>query len=169
MKLLLVRHGLAVPAGEQGIRRDADRPLSPEGRRKTAEVARSLAEIEPDVGLVAASPLTRARETAELLASALRIKNGVAICRALQPGGEAGEFLDWLRGQTQEAVAAVGHMPDLARLASELLAGHPNADIEFRKAGACCLVFDGPPAPGRGRLEWLMQPRHLRAMDVPAP
>jgi hypothetical protein len=28
----------------------------------------------------------------------------------------------------------------------------------------CCLSFDGPPGAGRGRLEWLMQPRHLQHM-----
>jgi phosphohistidine phosphatase SixA len=55
-------------------------------------------------------------------------------------------------------------MPDLSELASQLLAGHARMDVEFKKSGVCCLSFDGPPGAGRGRLEWLMQPRHLQHM-----
>ena len=58
----------------------------------------------------------------------------------------------------------VGHLPDLGALASELVAGHPHADVEFRKAAVCGLGFDGAPARGRARLEWLLPPKVLRAL-----
>ena len=59
---------------------------------------------------------------------------------------------------------AVGHMPDLAVLASVLLAKGSCLDIVFKKSGVCCISFDGPTKASAGRLDWLMQPKHLRAL-----
>src|SRR5262245_23926901 len=69
MKLTIIRHAIAVPAGTEGIA-DDERPLMPKGRRRFREVARGLAEVcePPDVLLT--SPLPRARETAEIAAEA---------------------------------------------------------------------------------------------------
>ena len=69
MKLTIIRHGIAVPSGAEGIA-DDDRPLTNKARRRFQEVARGLAEIcaRPDVLLT--SPLPRAAETAEIAAAA---------------------------------------------------------------------------------------------------
>jgi phosphohistidine phosphatase SixA len=55
-------------------------------------------------------------------------------------------------------------MPDLAQLASALLASNTSLDIVFKKSGVCCISFDGTPRAGAGRLEWLLQPKQLRSL-----
>ena len=40
-EVFLMRHGIAVHLGEQGIRRDGDRMLSQKGRERTRQVAES--------------------------------------------------------------------------------------------------------------------------------
>ncbi|HLE44873.1 MAG TPA: phosphoglycerate mutase family protein, partial [Methylomirabilota bacterium] len=69
MRLLIIRHAIAVPRGTPGIP-DDDRPLTPRGRRRFQKAARGLARIagRPDVLLT--SPLIRARATAEIAAKA---------------------------------------------------------------------------------------------------
>src|SRR4029453_4154082 len=69
MKLLLLRHAIAVPADTSGIA-DEDRPLTSEGRQRFKKAARGLAEIVPRPDLLLGSPLLRARETAEIAGKA---------------------------------------------------------------------------------------------------
>ena len=33
--------------------------------------------------------------------------------------------------------------------------------IDFRKGGVMCIRFDGAPAPGTGKLRWLLTPKAL--------
>lgn len=56
----------------------------------------------------------------------------------------------------------VGHMPGLAMLAAAAVGG--KAAAEFSKSGACRVDFDGAPAPGRGKLVWLLQPAQGKAL-----
>jgi phosphohistidine phosphatase SixA len=49
-------------------------------------------------------------------------------------------------------------------VASVLLTGDENAGLLFKKSAVACLVFDGPMQAGGGCLEWLLQPRVLRAL-----
>lgn len=170
MILLLMRHGIAADAGTGGVRRDADRPLTPAGAKKTERTAAGLARLglRPDV--ITTSPLLRARQTAERVA-ALAGLPAPCVCEALAPGGEPGAFLAWAaRRKANDTVLAVGHMPDLAWWASLLLSGTTAAQLTFKKAGVACLVFDGPPAAGTASLLWLMQPAQWRAVTGdPAP
>ena len=162
MHVYIMRHGIAVDVGEEGITRDADRPLSSEGCRKTEEVAQALAAMNIRLDIVGASPLVRAEKTARIVADAAERPPERMECECLQPGGDAAGVTTWLQGLKAESVLLVGHMPDLAAFASHLLVKHDGVDLLFKKAAVCCIAFDGRPAPGRGRLEWLMQPGHLR-------
>jgi phosphohistidine phosphatase SixA len=45
MNLYLMRHGMAVEPGVGGVRGDAERPLSKDGIRKTAQIAEGLRAI----------------------------------------------------------------------------------------------------------------------------
>ena len=164
MELYLVRHGIALDVGQEGITRDSDRPLSREGRQKTTEVAAALKAIGVRPDAIAASPLVRARETARILADGLCPDAPVEVCDALQPGAEPAEFVVWLRRLSARTVLAVGHVPDLVELTSVLLSGKPGSDFVFKKATVCCVVFEHEVVAGHGSLAWLMQPDHLRAL-----
>jgi len=158
MMLYVVRHGIAVDVGEEGVRKDAERFLSAEGRRKTAEVGRGLNTlgIKPDVILT--SPLVRARETAELIAAELEGVPPVELCPALAPGGD---FMDLVRDlkQTQaNEVMWVSHMPEVAEWVSLWIGGEAGIGLAFKRAAVACVGFEGAPAVGAGRLEWLLPP-----------
>ena len=158
-----MRHGTALDVGQQGVQRDAERPLSLEGRQKAKDVARGLKVLKVQPTCIATSNLIRARQTAEIVGSVLGKAIPIEGCRFLEPGAVAADLLDWLRTRQDLSVLVVGHLPDLAEIASELLCGHTRADMQFKKAAVCCLVFDKTPSAGTARLEWLLQPRHLLA------
>lgn len=157
----LVRHGIAEEPAE-GVA-DAGRVLTKEGRTKTRRAAKGLAAAGVRPQAILASPLPRAAQTAGILAEALAPAGGVELVEWLSCGADPQEVAARLAKRPEESVLLVGHMPDLAGIASHLLGGRA-LDIVFKKAGACALAFDGEVGAGRGRLDWLLQPRHLFAL-----
>jgi phosphohistidine phosphatase len=164
MELYLVRHGIAEDLKPGSRRSDAERRLTAEGRRKTRAAAKGLRALGVKPGRIGTRPLVRARETAELLREALGHRRALDECAFLAESPETARVVSWLRGRKCAAAMLVGHLPYLAETASELLTRSRGLDLRFRRAAACCLSFDGPPAAGRGKLEWLLQPQHLRAL-----
>lgn len=165
MKLYIMRHGIALDVGEGGIRRDAERCLSAEGRLRTTEVAQGLAALGVTVNHILTSPLIRARETAEIVATVTGPARKPEPCDLLAPGEwDATRFVTWLHRSEHGSVMAVGHMPDVARMAMDFTCGSCEANIDFKKAGVCCIAFEHAPAIAGGILEWLLQPAHLRPL-----
>jgi phosphohistidine phosphatase SixA len=68
----------------------------------------------------------------------------------------------WLRERQETEILAVGHMPDLAALASYLLCGGIEVPLTFKKCAVCRITCQPSVGKGRGVLEWLMQPAQLR-------
>jgi len=71
--LRYVRHGATGP-NLAGLRcgGDLDAPLVDQGREQAAETARLLARLDPPIGLIITSDMRRTRETARIIAAALR-------------------------------------------------------------------------------------------------
>jgi phosphohistidine phosphatase len=161
MKVLIIRHG---PAGDPDAweaegRDDRLRPLTPDGKKDMREAAFGLATLQPSVDLVATSPLVRAAQTAEIIASEYESK--VVTVDALQPGEEPARTLDWLRDQPAEGtVALVGHEPHLSGLICYMLSGKTGAFVELKKGGACLLEATAASA-GSSTLQWLLTRREL--------
>lgn len=166
MKLLIIRHGIAEDRDAFASTGKSDdlRPLTAEGRIKMAHSAEGLREVAPDISLLAASPLVRAHETAEIVGRAYGIEVR-STTDSLRPDAPLDEFLDWVRDRGEQAVVAVvGHEPHLSTLATWLISGIEKSRIEMKKGGACLLAFDGAPSAGSATLDWLMHPAHLRAI-----
>lgn len=72
MRLLMVRHGQTRANSEMRLAGWTDDPLDETGQRQAADVARYLAG-EGNVEAIYASPLQRARMTAEAIASAINV------------------------------------------------------------------------------------------------
>lgn len=165
MLLYIVRHGIAVDVGEQGVRTDRARMLSATGRERTREAAEGLARLNCRPERVLASPLVRARETAAILASVLAPSPDIETVEWLQPGVAATESQLYLESAPSAPLMLVGHMPGVADLASLLLTGEERRlRLVFKKAAVCCLSFDGRLRAGTGCLEWLLQPGALRQL-----
>jgi phosphohistidine phosphatase len=166
MRVLLVRHAIAEDrvvwaerSGDDGLR-----PLTADGRDKMKRVARGLAAIEPKIALLAASPLVRARETAEILA---RAWGGIEPVETplLAPGAAPATLTTWLARQRAEGTAVlVGHEPDLGEIAAFWLCGCERHFVAFKKGGVALIEFGGAPKEGAGVLQWFLTPGQLRAL-----
>jgi phosphohistidine phosphatase len=166
MKILLIRHGKAEerPLLSLSAKKDALRALTESGRREMRKAAKGLRKFAPDIDVLAASPLLRAQETADIVAKVFGVDE-VREQALLSPGADAPALLDWLESHAAEStVALVGHEPDLSQFATWLLSGNEASFVTLKK-GACALIeFDGKPAAGRGVLAWLLQPGQLRKL-----
>lgn len=167
MLLYLMRHGPAGERGDPAYPDDTQRPLTDEGRRKTRLAARGLRRMGIAVDVVLTSPLVRARQTAEIAATELRLPISLLReSRNLEPGAAAGDLFSELAAENVAgSVLLVGHEPDLSRLTSLLITSKPRDMEVLLKKGAVCLVevAEMPPAHA-GALRFLMQPAQLRAI-----
>ena len=171
IEIYVMRHGIAADLGEGGVLKDADRPLTLEGRAKLKQAALGLRELGPKFNLIFTSPLLRARQTAEVVAEVLELQHKVKILESLAPGrqfadGEGGHaeiFLELGAYQFDRALL-VGHMPDLSELTSYLLTGNRNLNVEFKKGSLCCVEVSSLPPRGPGLLRWMLTPKQLRLM-----
>ena len=159
MELYIVRHGIAEGVREGGA--DADRALTRKGRKRSRWAAECLARVGCRPDCIATSPLRRARQTADVLAGVLCPGTKPQEWDSLSPDGDVGGLTACLRELGCRTAVVVGHMPGVAEMASQLIAGEGSAEIVFKKAGACRIDFDGEPSEGAGRLVWLMQPRQF--------
>lgn len=162
MRLLVIRHAIAVPRGTAGIP-DAERPLTAEGEARFREAAKGLARIvdRPDVLLT--SPWLRARRTADLAAAAwgrVQPKEEAAFA-----GGSFEEQAAALDALPEDAtVAVVGHEPYVSDLLARLLGSRHDDRVAFKKGGAALVDIPGRLAEG-GRLLWFLPPKVLRRLS----
>ena len=166
MQLLVVRHGIAVDREEWAKEHsdDRDRPLTDEGKKKMKECAKGLRALVPRLDVLATSPLTRALQTAAILAKVYEKAEPVVV-DALSPGQHPPAFATWLRGQgAQKTVAIVGHEPGLGATVSWFTAGSERSFVELGKGGACLLDLGDRVEAGDAMLLWVLRPSHLRAL-----
>lgn len=168
MWIYLIRHAEAEAVGTTGTMRDFDRPLTPQGRLQTQSLARTLQKRGVVLDAVASSPVVRAHQTAvallDVLAPGMRPVTCDELALDVWKPNKLSSFLADLpplgpripeRGD--KAVAAVGHMPHLARYLDWLL-GIDQSNLTLEKAGVACVRCDGDPRRGNGQLLWLVTP-----------
>jgi phosphohistidine phosphatase len=161
--LYLVRHAVAEARGPAWPD-DAQRPLTADGAKRWRRQASGLVAIDARPDLILTSPFTRARQTADLLATAFPKKPKVVEVPALQPGVKARDVLKSLEADSRVAsLALVGHEPGLGELAA-LLVGWKTPP-EFKKGGVARVdVAILPPPAGSGQLQWWLTPKILRGL-----
>ena len=161
-ELLLLRHGIAEERRVDLA--EWSRALTPEGRQRTEAVLQRLLELGLGCDLLLSSPLTRARQTADL-ARLAGLAPELELASALEPAGEIGPLVQLWLGESSprpgwRRLALVGHEPDLGQLAARLI-GAPAGAVTLKKAGVALVALpqDGRPA----RLKLLLSPRSLLA------
>ena len=166
MQLLIIRHG---PAGEGAAwartgHPDAERPLTVEGRELMRLATPGLATLVSRLDVLATSPLTRAYQTAEIVAKGYD-EMPLTVVDALSSGGDRTELLEWIRAHRPGiTIALVGHNPDLEELIAWLAAVRQHGFVKLKKGGAALVSFDATPTPGGGVLQWLLTPKQLIAV-----
>ena len=96
MNLYILRHGIAVEPGTPGYEKDADRPLTPEGERKLWQITEAMEALELSFDLILSSPYLRARQTAEIVAEALKARKRLELSDSLTPGGSSKKLIELL-------------------------------------------------------------------------
>src|ERR1035441_4552766 len=96
MNLFILRHGIAVEPGAHGYEKDADRPLTPEGERKLLQIAEAMEALDLTFDLILSSPYVRARQTAEIVTEALRVRKRLELSDNLAPGGSPKKLVELL-------------------------------------------------------------------------
>jgi phosphohistidine phosphatase len=162
MNLYVIRHADA-GSHKQDPAEDAERPLTAAGLAQMKKVAKGMRAWDVRFDAVVASPLLRARQTAEeLLRNWSQPVPELRVCEELAPGGKRRLLARFLREQGGEALAVVGHEPDLSTFAAWLI-GSKKAQIQLEKAGVACIICEDGPRKGAGSLAWLATPGMLGA------
>jgi phosphohistidine phosphatase len=167
MNLYILRHGLAVDHGAAGYPNDADRPLTPKGKRKLRKIAKAMQSLQLSFDLILSSPYTRARQTAELVADALRQRRKLEFSEDLVPNGSFQELIQYLnRLKTRaEDVMLVGHEPYLSGLISLMVSGDSDFRVVLKKGGLCKLTIESLRHGRCAALEWLLTPKQMAKMS----
>lgn len=156
MVLYIVRHAEAV-AGSDNLK-DEWRYLTEKGRVTAKRMSASIAKTGPKPRLIISSPLTRAVQTAEIIAEKACRKNVIVANGFLLPGADISELVDYLKGcQDAKSVMLVGHEPQLGILAAALL-GCEDGTVSLKK-GACVALKVDPENGGRSAdFLWYLTP-----------
>jgi phosphohistidine phosphatase len=166
MELVLLRHGIAVDLNElqTAPRRDEDRPLTKDGRRKVRKAAKGLLALDVKPEVVVHSGLLRAKQTATRVARRLKPqRRKLLVTNALEPHADPHRFLAWLKQQRVKSMVVVGHAPNLDRVVA-LACGTPGRMLtQLGKAGAIALEVQKSPRP-HARVLWLLPPAALRKL-----
>jgi len=163
VRVYLIRHAVAFDRDRKRWPDDRRRPLTPQGIKKFRKAAAGLKGIADAAECVLTSPLTRARQTADILAEVAGWPAPIEASE-LAPGRTPAQALALIRARSEKCLALVGHEPNLSQLLAVSIAG-PGARLacEFKKGGVACLTFATPRA-GQASLEWLATPKLLRSL-----
>ena len=153
MTIYLIRHAHAVE-GED----DARRPLSDKGRRQIRTMARFLRRSgRLETREFWHSPLVRARDTASLLAAAMKADVRLVEVSGIEPYADPAVLAARLK-RLRRSVAVVGHEPHLSTLATLLLLGRAEQPVLVLKKGAVAAL---ERKDGRWRLRWQVSPKEI--------
>jgi phosphohistidine phosphatase len=151
MKFYLLRHGKA--DWPEWDRPDDERPLTEEGKKEVAAVARLLRRLEI-APVILTSPLPRASQTAEIAGKHLEVK--VHTEPLLRPGFDAAKLKKLLKNFSGKSLMVVGHEPDFTRTIFQLTGGQ----TKMSKAGVALIELERDAM--KGELRWLVPPKFAR-------
>ena len=175
MRLYLMRHAIAVPHGAPGYPRDAQRPLTDEGRQQATCAAQGLRRLGILFDAIATSPYVRAVQTATQVARVYGWRQPFEEWEMLQPDADPQQTSLALKAlKEREHVLLVGHEPHLSAWLG-LLIGGPHlpasgdrrgqaggARCQMKKASVACVeIAHAPPIAGSGELRWLLTSKQL--------
>jgi phosphohistidine phosphatase len=153
MDLYLMQHGEATTEVE-----NPERPLTEAGSAAVERVSARARAVGVRVGVCVHSGKRRAEQTAQILVGQLDSPAEVSAREGLAPKDAVAPTAQWLRTTSQQdAIAVIGHLPFLDRLASLLVAGDEELQVvRFQMGG---LVKLEPKDEGEGfAIAWVLPP-----------
>ncbi|MFN2443700.1 MAG: phosphohistidine phosphatase SixA [Thermoanaerobaculia bacterium] len=134
MLIWLMRHGDAEIRGQ-----DDHRELTPEGRDAIEKLARRVAERTGAIHSVHHSGKRRAEQTAEILASTMKLDLAPAPLELLRPNADPYALARWIESLA-EPVALVTHLPLVERVAGVLISGSPEVPVLAFSTGTIAAI-----------------------------
>ncbi|MET0012453.1 MAG: phosphohistidine phosphatase SixA [Sedimenticola sp.] len=155
MKLYLVQHGEALAKDV-----DPDRALSDQGKRDIQQIATFLKQTNIRVGCVFHSGKTRARQTAEILATALYSAGTVETLEGINPKDDPAPLLEQAISWETDTLV-VGHLPYMSRAVSLFLTGDKACEaVSYRPGSLVCMERT---EDGEWLLDWMIRPELFHA------
>ena len=152
MYLYLIRHAQAKPNEE-----DPQHGITKNGERVTEQMADYFKRFKPRVREIWHSGKLRARQTADIMASSIGLKEKLIEKPGLAPMDNVLKIKEQLTA-LDDNLMIVGHLPHLARLSSVLLLGDQEAGlIHFVNSAIVCLEREG----GQWQLAWMVGPDNV--------
>jgi phosphohistidine phosphatase len=166
MDLYILRHGDAGPNRTSAADDDA-RELTEEGIagvRAVIGAAKAAGLAAPS--LILSSPLSRARQTAQIVKDVWQGSGDIETTSSLVRGDILAMMSEVANLYPQHhAVLLAGHEPSLSSFASAVLAGSDRSFIELDKAGLIHIsVYQPDPVRMRGFLRMYLAPHHLAGL-----
>ena len=167
MNIYILRHAIAVEPGSAGFGSDAERPLTEEGEKKLAKIIQAMEAMDVSFDLIVSSPYVRARQTAEMVASAYDAHKKLQLSDTLAPDGSSKKLIDLLNrlAPPWEDVMLVGHEPYLSGLIALLVTGNEEARVQLKKGGLCKMSAESLKHGRCATLEWLLTPKQMALMS----
>jgi phosphohistidine phosphatase len=136
MILYLVQHGKNLPENL-----DIHKGLSEEGIAEVKRIAEVARQYGIKVSKILHSGKTRARQTAQIFASFLDVKNEIEQAEGMRPLDDVVKFAEII--DDSKNIMLVGHLPFMEKLTSYLVVGSDEKSIfKFQNGGIVCLHKD---------------------------
>lgn len=156
MRLFFLRHGLADRSAWDGP--DNERPLTERGIRRMRREAERIHALNLKLDSILSSPLTRAMQTAEIVASRLGLEDHLREDERLAFGFGVEPLAAILsEAGPDQRIMLVGHEPSFSTTVGRITGG---GNIVFKK-GALARVDLAGLNPPLGELVWLIPPKAL--------
>ena len=150
MSLYLVQHGKSLTKDV-----DPEKGLSEEGQSEVEMIAGVARGYGVPVAAVIHSGKKRARQTAEIFATALDVTQGAAERSGLNPLDDVTAIAPSLSAADNQML--VGHLPFMERLTAHLITGSiDKAVFKFQNGGIVCL--DQDPDNLHWFIKWTLMP-----------
>jgi phosphohistidine phosphatase len=166
MNLFILRHASAGSPRANPLL-DLKRPIDKDGKTQCLQLAHVLNALNLNFDLVVSSPLKRAQQTAQLVATETGYEQKLLISNALAPAATFAQFQRLLRdSSTSENILVVGHNPNLTQFLGQLLGVGATADtagtprVRLRKGSLARVNLQR----GSAVLQSLIDPRVVRAL-----
>jgi phosphohistidine phosphatase len=151
MALYLVQHGKSLPKNL-----DPDQGLSEEGIAEVERIAKVAKGYGVQVSCIKHSVKKRARQTAEIMASALEPAGGIVETVGLKPMDDVTAFAGTL--DSKDDIMLSGHLPFMEKMASYLITGATDKPvIKFQNGGIVCL--HNYTEIGGWAIKWTLMPK----------
>ncbi|MGZ8926603.1 MAG: phosphohistidine phosphatase SixA, partial [Nitrososphaeraceae archaeon] len=171
MDLFILRHGCAGNRLSDPMK-DTKRQLTVSGKKEVVEIAKSLKKLGVNFNVIISSPLTRAFQTAKIIAEEYNLTEQIEQSEELKPNGSKDSLSNKLSKLSIDSVILiVGHEPYLSSMINDIISNNADTDrnyntnhnnIILKKAGLSRIKITSTVPKLKGELRWLLTPRILK-------